>query len=650
MKKQLKSAGVAWKSAYAENPSSFFWFLFLLVIILTLTPFFRIGFTTADDLEYYMSSRQGHVFMDAFAYAKATGRFYFLFMKPLYHIPYLVDNFYFTKIIQYGFLLLSFVLFAFFIWKIFKKKEFALLIFLLLFSFLSVTPNYHIPIIAYPFYFTASFSIFLGALLFLIKYFETSKNKYLTLSVVLSAIALLFYENYLIFLLFIVAFLFFRNLLIAGKQVFKKRSFYKELLPFCLVGIVYVIIYALYRESVQTEKGLYDGAVFAKNFSFPNFFDILWNYNRSAIPINPYQASLRAIGETIPLVGGHRNNFFYILANAPISVFANTLIQCFLFIFLLRRIKSGIPWKTIRIAALIALLLTFSVHILIAVSEKYNTTDWHRARGYVTTFYSYFCMTLLLSIFIYSCFKAGYRIKWLRYTIVGIFTLALFYVAIVTGYSNEYLSRNWDRSQNRFTVMDCVLEKGIFDNVADDAIIYSGDMLETTSHFGKGVCKQGFTWKRYVAVKIGRELNMFDNLEAFTKAAQGGSGKDIYILNKWETPKSNDMLLVLTKINPASINAETGKELFLTATSNEASVYYYSPNDTFRFEFLISDSSAHQEVFVNGEPVNYSIQGINVLDIDNRKKKEPLTSFLLQSEAPFHARSFMVSNIGFVSR
>ncbi len=147
---------------YAVEPQSFLWFLFFLIIMLTLWPFFKVGFTMADDLEYYITTRGGDLFTDAYWYAKDAGRFYFLITKTLYSVPYLIDNFYFTKIVQYVFLLLSIVLFAVVVKKVFRLKEFALLVFLLIFAFLPVTRGYHfMPIISYPFFFTFSFSIFL---------------------------------------------------------------------------------------------------------------------------------------------------------------------------------------------------------------------------------------------------------------------------------------------------------------------------------------------------------------------------------------------------------------------------------------------------------------------------------------------------------
>lgn len=645
---KIKSTIAVRKRAFTESPYSFLWFFFFLIIILTLFPFFRIGFTTADDLEYYMSTRGGTVFQDAYWYARGAGRFYFLITKPLYHVPYLIDNFYFTKIIQYSFLLLSFILFGVVIQKIFRQKEFSLLIFLFLLAFLPVTRNFHIPIIAYPFFFTLSFSIFLVSLLYLLKYLEAGKTKFLTLSVVFLTVVLLFYEAYLIFLAFIVGFLLFRGISKQGKQAFTSKAFYKEILPFCVIGVAYVAVYFLYRRSVQPEDGFYTGTTFVKDFNVSHFFDILWNYNKSAIPTNGYRAGRMAIAVTTPLVDGHRDSFLYILTHSPIRVIVNALLQCFVFVFLLKRITPSISWKKLGLGALIALLIAFAVHLPIAISDKYNSSDfWYKYHGYVTTLYSYFCFTTFFGIIVYASFKAGYNKKWLRHTITTVAALLFFYAAILIGYGNEYLSKNWEHSQNRFKVMDYVLDKGIFDNIPDNAIIYSGDMTESVSTLDRGLCGQGFTWKRYVFVKTGRKLNMFDDIEAFSKELQKNPEKEAYCLNKYEAQKSNDILLVLANVNQYSINTEDEKDIFHTATSNKAQVYYYSPYKNFRLGFFIPDCSEEPVLSVNAIQAGKSSCGANVISIVNNNKRAPITSFTLESDKPFLTRSFLVSDIGY---
>ncbi|MDR2009184.1 MAG: hypothetical protein LBQ22_01720 [Bacteroidales bacterium] len=626
--------------------SSFLLLLFALIVILTLYPFFKVGFVTADDLEYYMTMRRGDIFTDAYWYSIGAGRFYFLITKPLYSIPYIVDNFYYTKIIQYSFLLLSFITFMIVIRKIFKLKEFALLVFLLLFAFLSVTPNCFVPIMAYPFFFSFSFTIFLFSILQLLKYIETKKYKYLILSVVLYTIALLFYETFLIFLFFIVAFLLIKNIIEKGKTVLKDKSFYKEVLPFCFVAILYIVIYFMYREMVKNEMEFYAGSSFAKNFSIKNFFKILWNYNKIAIPAYAYYTSQNAMEVNSILATGHHNNFWYILSHVNIHAFINTILQCFVFVYLFLTMKNSIPWKKLLIGAVVAIIFTFSVHILLAVSDKYNTTNWHTHGGYVTSFYSYFSITLLMGIFMYACFKLCYNIKVLRYLVIIFFTSFVFCFSIIIGYSNDNLSRDWQRSQSRFKIMDKLIDKGLFDEIPDNAFIYMNDMSSTSSYLGYDVCTQTFSWKNYIGLKLGKELNICDNFSNFV----GGFNheQDIYCFTKYENIKSEEMFIILSKVNNNSIDTDKGEYLFYDVTSNEAIVYYYAPYKSFKFGFNIPDCVEKPVVHINGIEKEAANCGVNIIRINNKNKKEEITSFRLSSSEPFLVRDFLISNIGYV--
>ena len=147
----------------------------LLAFVMALaafSPFFNIGFTTHDDLEYYITSQKSLSWWlyDAQCYAENQGRFYFLITKYFYYVPYLFDSFWMAKVIQIGTLLMSYLLFAYLLFRIFKSKEISALAFVFLTVFTAVTENNHIPFMAYPFFFSFSFMILICAVLLFVKY------------------------------------------------------------------------------------------------------------------------------------------------------------------------------------------------------------------------------------------------------------------------------------------------------------------------------------------------------------------------------------------------------------------------------------------------------------------------------------------------
>ena len=634
---------------YCSESQIMLWFLFLLTIILSLTPFFKIGFTTADEYEFYIRAQEGGLLTDAYWYARGAGRFYFLITKPLYHIPYLIDNFYFTKFIQYGTLLLSFVLFTIIIQKIFKQKELSILILLLLFSFLSVSqPFYFMPIISYPFFFTFSFSILLLSILFLLKYLETNKYKYLILSSFIFFLSLLFYETYLIFLFFVCIFILFQNVSKQGKQVFTKKLFYKEIIPFIAIGIIYVTTYFLYRQSLH-ENEIYNGTSFVADFNIRNFFKILWNYNLSALPTFTYHDSQNIIAANSLLETGHQYNFGYLLTHSKITSLVNAFLQGLLFFFLCHKMENRISWKKIVFTFFILILLTFSVHLLIAVSEKYNSSEWWSShKGYVTTFYSYFFITSIICVIIYAGIKSCYKYKWLKNSFIIVATLFIFCVSIIIGYSNDHLSRDWERGQNCFKMVEEVLKIDVLDDLSEDAIIYSQDLKNVSSQMSQAIFLQLANWKNYIYIKTHKKWNICEKFPSFQEKFAENPQQDIYYFTYFDSPKTQDVLLVLSKINNESIKLEEGENLFNNATSNESKVYYYSANKDFIFQFVVPQYSEESIIMINNEIRNIS-NGINAIRIENDNKKNAVVSFTLKSDSPFLVKSFAVSNIGFVN-
>lgn len=559
----------------------FFRLLLFLTVIITLYPFFKIGFTTGDDLEYYMTYLTGDFLYNAKVYAEGAGRFYFLITKPIYSLPYIFDNFYVTKCIQYISVLITFSLFSYLIKKIFHSKWLALLSFLFLILPLSVMPNYFVPIMAYPLFFSLSLSLALVAFILLLRYYETGKNKYLALSVVVYFVVMLFYETYLIFLGAILLFIFIRNIRKNGlKMSFRNRDFYKEMVPFISIGCIYILAYFSFRAFIQTPDGFYDGSSFAKSFSIPHFFQILFRFNNAALPTKIYHLTQNVIQANSLLPQGHQPHFLYVLTHSSVQSVVNAVIQVVLFIYIILHIKTEISWKKIGSALIISFLLMISSHLLVAIADKYNST-YYFMNGYVTTFYSYFAVTLLLVILFYAFYKIMRKREWSRY--IGLIAMGgvLFYVSIITGYTNEHLSRDWERSQNRFTVVDDLIKNHAFDSIPENAIVYAPDLHETSSLLGKGVTLQNFGWQHYIHAKTGKSLDMAQRPEECKQRLEQNPDRPVYRIVKKESIKRNDLFLVISQVDIRSIRWEDEKPFQNAVCTDHASLHYYSPAKEF---------------------------------------------------------------------
>ena len=100
---------------------------FAIVALLTLLPFFKIGFATDDDLQYFVTSHRSwqQWVEDARWYAVCSGRFYFLITKYFYDVPCLIDSFVYKKAEQYISLMVCYGVFSYLIFRIFRSARLA---------------------------------------------------------------------------------------------------------------------------------------------------------------------------------------------------------------------------------------------------------------------------------------------------------------------------------------------------------------------------------------------------------------------------------------------------------------------------------------------------------------------------------------------
>ncbi len=265
-----------------NKQEKFIWILaYSVTAIITLLPFFQVGFTNCDDFQYYNAAHCGwrYWLTDANIYAQCAGRFYFLLTKYFYYIPYLLDSFAWTKAVQYLPLIGCYLFFSYIIYRIFKSQRIGALTFLLLIFSMSVGhESFSLPT-AFPFYFPFSFLIFLSGILLFINYTENNGYWRILVSALLLFISYLFYENYLVFTLLFCCYILIRNWRQSGFiQTLKSKSFYREIVPYIAVIALYMVCYLgyrLYLTRTIDDIHLYDGATIAHHFSLANFFTIL---------------------------------------------------------------------------------------------------------------------------------------------------------------------------------------------------------------------------------------------------------------------------------------------------------------------------------------------------------------------------------------
>lgn len=626
--------------------NKFIWFLFVITIVITLAPFFKVGITSADDLGNYTRYLDGTVFSSSWIFARDAGRFYFIITIPIYSLPYVGDSFIFTKIIQNLFLLLSYAMAAILIKKFFNSREIALLFFLVLLMATPISANYHIPFIAYPFYFTFSFALLISAVLLFIKYTETNKYKFLIFSAIIFFISLLFYETYLLFLLFFCIWLFVRNIKLSGgfKNFFKSKTTYKEIVPFASAGLLYVILYFGFRMLLKNEGEIYSGSSFAQNFSWKNFLTVLYELTQTVFPLHIFKLNHIYINQLELSYNSSATSFISILKNTDLSTIVNVAIQLVIFIYLFLRLKNISGYKKLGLGILFSLLFAFLSHSVLAMAEKYNTVDAATIKGYVTSYYSYFGIWLAILLFAIIIYKLVKKNKYLKYTTIVLFSAAFAYVSIVNSYSNRVMARGWEQSQIRFSAINEMIEKEAFKDCPYGSLIYSPDMY-WSDILGYVLVAQGFNWGTYVNIKSGTQLNIISSADRMIEAHYELPDAKIYRLVKIHTSIDNDVLFVLAEVDKNSINWDKGKDMFVDATCTRAKVYYYSKSNDFVVQFKTVENANNGFALINSVDLSPISNGINQINVRDITDTGILANFDIEFDVPVYTESFSASNM-----
>ena len=564
-----------------------FWFLaYAATAVLTLLPFFHVGFTTSDDFQYFNTAQQNwdYWMMDAEAYAHGAGRFYFLITKIFYYVPYLFDSFVWAKFVQYSSLLACYLLFTYLVIRIFKSQRLGALTLLLLIFNTAIDSGRFCPPTAFNFYFHFSFLLFmLGVLLFL-NYTERKGYWRVIISAILFLCAYLFYETYLIFALLFCAYILIRNWKQFGfVYMLKNKQLYQELIPYFIVSVAYVGCYVGYRQYlVRTipDFHLYEGAALSANFSLSHFFRIIYQCTIYTLPGRIYSLDTAMVAENSLFIAGHYDNLFFILTHASAVAYINALIQCGILWFLTYKTDfQKLSWKKILIGILVALAFAFSAHTLIAIADKYNA-DWYRSmKAYVTTFYSYFGMMLAIALVVGASLKAVSSATVKKIIVLG-WCVLLFGFSIVNTYTNEHLSRAWERSQNRMTVIQLMAQDGFFEKIPEGALIYT-EALHHTSDLGFSICNNTFDLEKNINWRAGKNFSFSQDLQTLFNDLTSKQEAPLYFIQAVENQKNNELLVVFSHIS------QIDSTNILKSLSDDADIFYYSPTKNYTLFYTL---------------------------------------------------------------
>lgn len=599
-------------------------FLFVVTTVLSMIPLCRIGFTTADDWKYYLTALKGDFWDDAKFYATYSCRFYFLLTKPLYSLPYIFDNFIVTKIFQIGALLFSYGAFAAMIKRIFRNPLFTTAIFALLTFFTPVTQNLYIPFIAYPFFFCFSFGLTCLAVIAFLKFTETQKYKFVILSAVLFLITTLFYETYLVFLALFCLFLLIRSVHLRGLgKMWKDKDFYKEIVPYIIVGALYVGTYFVFRMFVSNE---YDGSTFAAHFSLANAWRVMHRCTAIMFPCKPLNIAQSVLCDNSLIYTGHYKNAWFMVTHASILVYVNTALQLFIIGFLLKNYRNRLSYKALLITAASAAVFALSSHLLLALSEKYNAVWSQWILGYVTSYYAYFGVMLTILALTCLLLKLTFSQKTLRHIACALVLATSAVLLILTGYSNDNLSREWQRIQMSHKAINELVKEHVFDQVNDSDILLYPDLYKSGLWGWTLYRDDPNIWADYINLKTGKQLRGCQTAAQLNQMLAQDSTARVFYLSKLENKVHSELMLSLSQIDKSTLDLSSDNPARWSECS-EADLFYYSPCKQFTLAVHQLGQDTTQAVLNRHDTLSLQ-PGWNMLNLNYvyhwRKQKSPI--------------------------
>lgn len=471
----------------------------------------------------------------------------------------------------------------------------------------------------------------------MLNFLTYKKKSSLSLSVILFAIGLLFYESYLLFLIIIALTIFYynryENKTFAGNL---KRSFI-HFSPFLGVALLYLAVYFIFR---LYHPSHYDGTSFkTSDFRFSSFFQVLWSLSFSSFPLTVFESSRSIFTEKSELITGYSPVVLRIILNAKLEwLIKGGLVALCGYFILIRVPKTEL--KTLIMVTIVSILLVFTPHIPLALTPKYTFYVSYGMIGYVTTFFSLFGVVLLLT------FLLGYLINllginmFLRKALAVIMVFGFFICSVLTDFSNYTISKDIRSANVRFFAMDELIKTEMFNSLPAGSKIYAKDMYDNISVNARNLTEQSFNWGQYIDAKTGINHLVFREEKEFLESSRDSSTPSFYLTMK-QAVKSEEISLAF-----AEIGSEAKQDTLINPFAEKVWILHYSPYKIFSVSFRCKET-----IPVNGLPmrINHIRDTIQPgqtiqLTIYNTHAYQAATVFSIQAGS-IDLKSIMISDL-----
>jgi hypothetical protein len=621
---------------YHDKEKPYLYTILFAIALISFYPLMFTGIATADDLHFYIISIRGIVWEDTLFFAKVTGRFYFYIVKVFYSLPYFIDHPAFLKACQ----LVPIFLCMFVFWRILKLvsgSDSVPVLFTLIFLATMQISRHTSLFVAYPLYFTLSFFLILLSFHQLLIFFRNHRKRHLIASVILYIAGLLFYEVYLFYIFFVGMAILADRYLATGNNRDRIKQAAWWMAPYLVIVFLYVTAYFLYRFYYPP---IYEGSSFSKNpISFSSFLYVIWRLSVTAFPLTVYETSHQIFSEKSELITGYSPVLLNLILTARVEWIVKGILVAFLGYRLLGFIE-GIHLRKVLAFTLISVMMVFLPHILLGLTDKYNYYVGSGSMiGYITTFFSFFGVTLLLAGWI--AYVAG-KLSVSPVTRISfgiILATGLFLCSVLTDFSNYTIARDIRSANLRIYAMDELVKSDAFRAMPPNSPVYARTLYESPSVSAPNITEQAFNWYEYFDGRTGQFYPVGRDDSTFLSYASQSVLPSWYFTMR-QAEKSEEISLVMARIGLVKPTDTVVNQYVDTAT-----VLYYSSYKTFTVSFRIRDiQPVRAQIGINHIRDVVSANGHVEITISNTKTGKPATQFTLMFPG-IDINSIMVSNM-----
>ncbi|MBP1629745.1 MAG: hypothetical protein H6Q15_638 [Bacteroidetes bacterium] len=598
-------------------------FLLFLVYLITLYPLTKIGFTVGDDIYTYVEFCKGHWAHIVGDLPYISGRFYLIFIRYVVAVPYLINNPTYFDIMYILPIALSFILFTRLIKRVFNSNPITLFAAILLASCFQIA-GFHSITTAYPFYFTFSFCLILISFHLFISFYERNRKYLLYTSAIIMLIATLFYETYLVYYLVFLFIAIWKNNAFSLINKEKIIKIFKELFPFILGGVLYLIAYFGFQLFYPPK---YDGAYISKDLTLCGLFQTATLMSKLSFPLQTY-VDYRDVLLSHPTSLDATFKPYRI----DLIIAIQGLIVVALAYYAMNKYKA-IKYIHLLYGFIMGICLVYLPLLLVCASSRYYLASWN---SYVPTFFSYFGYTLCLVMLLSAILNLLSFSKITRISFQILFCILLFWVTVITQTTNRAVAEDMELSSFRFEMAEDAIVKRTIPSLNTKTPICFEQANNTSSYFGTWVTDQSFSWKDYFVKLTGEKYNLTGRYKDFISNYKTND-KQVWVCFFRQSAKTNDALMYFAGLKGSKL-PENQKDILC----DNIITLYHSPYKEYNVSILTSGNN--DTVYINSIPMQCSgnYHSINIAfypKIDNNS-----TIFELRGK-DLIASSLTISNI-----